>query len=162
MDARKPVLILLAAVFLAACGEPSISSLDNYDINDLLVQVNEEDEIFVQKNVVFDSILTLAGRRTLEGKTELVKIKLFYYGDRVRGYFNLSDKDDKNLQVFGKRIGTYWVFKCVTKINMEEAGGYLIMENNRRGIWSNGHVNFKIGDIALTKQITDYSSLTNW
>ncbi len=162
MDVIKYVPALLIAVMMTACNEASIRSFDNKEINALLVQVDENDERFIQKNVVFDSIVTRAGQRSLDNKTDRFKIKLFYFGDYARGYFNLALQDEKNLQVFGKRIGEYWVFKCVTKINMEEAGGYLILESDGSGIWSNGHVNFKKGVIDLKKQITDYSSLENW
>ena len=89
-------------------------------------------------------------------------MKLFYFGPLARGYYNLADQDDKNLQVFGRQIDDHWAFKCVTKINMEEAGGYMILDQDHNGIWSSGHINFDTEKISLEKKDTDYQDLSQW
>ena len=162
MERSKHIYALLFLVFLIACTDNAISSLSNEEVNNLLSQIDENDPSFVEKNVQFDSIVTLAGERILEEKVERIKMKIYYYGDLSRGYFNLRDMDDKNLQVFGKKTGPYWIYKCVTKINMTEAGGYMIFGDSGEGVWSNGDVNFKQGKIEVKKQTIDYNSLVSW
>lgn len=162
MEWLKRIAIPILAIAMAGCGDQPISSFDNHRINDLMVQVDENDPAFVAKGIEFDEVVTWAGHRTLDGQEERYKMKLFYYGDRVRGYYNLSDRDDKNLQVFGRYINDMWVLKSVTKINTEEADGYIILSDSGEGIWSNGKVNFKKGTIALTKMNRDYNTLNEW
>lgn len=152
---------IIFSLMLHSCGDKSTSSFSNEDINSILAQVDEDDLSFTQKEVQFDSIVTLAGTRTINGSPQKIKIKLFYFGEFARGYFNVKEIDDKNLQMFGKSIDNLWAFKCVTKLNMEEAGGYIIIDNNQ-GIWSNGHINFKKEQISLEKQDIDYTNLINW
>ena len=160
MKRRVAMLFILIAFTTISCKDTGLNSYDDHMINDLLSHINESDEVFVKKDVVFDSVLTLRGERILEDSQENLKFKLFYYGDYCRGYFNLSDVDNRNLQVFGKKIDDFWAFKCVTKLNMEEAGGYIIL-SNREGIWSNGHVNFRKGNITLKRSNLDYNQLSN-
>jgi hypothetical protein len=150
------------ALLFFACGGDTLSSLDNNAINAILSNVNEADTTFTKKDVKFDSIVTLAGTRTYLGNNQKVKLKLFYFGNYARGYFNIKDLDDKNLQVFGNKLEDKWALKCVTKINMEEAGGYIIIDDSNQGIWSSGHINFNKEIIILTKQNKDYATLTEW
>lgn len=155
--------IIIACSFLFfSCQEGALGDMSPTEINELLSQLNENDPIFTQKEVKFDSIVTLAGIRGFSNVKQKVKLKLFYFGDHARGYFNVSDVDDSNLQIFGKKINNNWAFKCVTKINMEEVGGYIILKKDNSGIWSNGHINFTVEDIKLTKQPQDYNSLETW
>jgi hypothetical protein len=161
-------LAFLFSLIVLSCSETKHSKrdLNTDDINNILGQVQENDPVFTEKGIAFDSIVTLAGIRQLEGKNERIKMKLFYFGSYSRGYFNLPDLDIKNLQFFGKKIDNSWALKCVTKLNMEEAGGYMIYwqgENDSyEGIWSNGEVNFKQGKIILDRQVIDYNTLTIW
>ncbi|MEE9374370.1 MAG: hypothetical protein V3V00_15045, partial [Saprospiraceae bacterium] len=140
--------------------------LSNEEVNLILDEIREDDSAFTQKGIEFDSIVTLAGNRVLNSEKVRVKLKLFYFGNHCRGYFNLPDLDTKNLQFFGKKINNMWALKCVTKLNMEEAGGYILFnytkKNDITGFWSNGHVNFKQGKIVLAKQELDYNTLTVW
>jgi len=134
-------------------------------INSILRNFSETDEIFISDNISFDSIVTYAGLRILEDKNEKIKLKLFFYGEYCRGYYNLPEKDIKNLQVFGMNINNDWILKCVTKLNMEEAGGYLFFsmkDNEYEGIWSNGGVNFKKGFLHLFRQDKDYNIIADW
>ena len=124
--------------------------------------VDENDPTFTLKDVKFDSIITVAGQRTYLEDQQNIKMKIFYYGDTARGYYNISDLDEKNLQIFGKRVDDLWAFQCVTKLNMEEAGGYLIMDGNYQGIWSSGHINYKKQELTLLKRKKDYQELSNW
>ena len=114
------VLVILIGLWLICCGcdNRSLESLSVDEINVILSNVNEDDPGFVQKNVSFDSITTTAGTRSLEGKNERIKMRLYFYQDRTRGYYNLADRDDKNLQVFGRKVDDNWAIKCVTKLNM--------------------------------------------
>ncbi len=156
------LLFSLLLITCFSCQRSELTNLSPEGINNILAQFNENDAVFTQKDVEFDSINTLAGIRDYSNVQQRVKVKLFYFGDYARGYFNVSDIDDSNLQIFGKKIQDYWAFKCVTKINMEEVGGYIILKKNNSGIWSNGHINFNIEKINLTKQMVDYNNLTNW
>ncbi|MEL6123139.1 MAG: hypothetical protein AAFQ02_00395 [Bacteroidota bacterium] len=131
-------------------------------LNLVLSQVDTADPSFTQKEVAFDSIITLAGVRILGQEQERIKFKLFHFGPYVRGYYNLADRDDKNLQVFGKRIDSQWVMKCVTKLSMTEADGYLLLLPSGKSIWSNGSVGFEQGYLQLQKQATDYNDLVSW
>jgi len=142
---KLQILMLSVVLWLCSsgCGESSMTSITPEEINGLLSQVNEDDPEFVAKGIQFDSIVTKAGIRSIAETNERVKIKFFYFEDRVRGYFNLADSDDKNLQFFGRKVDDLWVLKCVTKINMEEVGGYLIFKKDGSGIWSKGDLNFK-------------------
>lgn len=144
------------------CENRKTSSLNDQQVNEILSSVDENDPGFVQKGISFDSILTLAGTRSLGDFNEPVKAKLYFYGDLTRGYYNLKDRDEKNLQVFGKKVGDYWAIKCVTKLNMEEAGGYIILKSWNNGFWSNGHYNFDQGTITMIKQNIDYNDLQSW
>jgi len=145
----------------SGCGDSDLTSITPEEINALLAQVDEDSPQFVEKNITFDSIVTKAGTRHVGSMSERVKIKLFYFNDLVRGYFNLIDKDDKNLQFFGQKIGDRWVMECVTKLNMEEVGGYLILDKTA-GIWSNGNISFRPESITLHKSDIDYSVLKSW
>ncbi len=158
------VLILFISLWLVCygCDSRTLENMTPEQINQILSHINEDDPAFVQKDIVFDSIVTSAGTRHINGKTERVKTRLYYFGDRTRGYFNLADRDEKNLQVFGQKIDNNWVIKCVTKLNMEEVGGYIIIEPGGQGIWSNGHINFKTEPISLSKQNIDYDDLKTW
>lgn len=159
----QTVVILLSLWLCYGCdSNRDLKDLDNDQINEILGAFDSEDPVFVNKDVKFDSILTLAGQRIVENKTERIKCKLFYFGPHVRGYFNLADQDDKNLQVFGKMTDGQLALKSVTKINMVESDGYIILDPNYEGIWSNGNVNFTIGSISLKRQKTDYTELTKW
>ena len=157
-------LILFISLWLVCygCDSRTLETMTPEQINEILSHINEDDPAFVQKEVVFDSIVTSAGTRNINDRTERVKSRLYYFGDRTRGYFNLADRDEKNLQVFGKKINNRWVIKCVTKLNMEEVGCYMIMNPNGQGIWSNGHINFKTEQISLKKQNIDYDDLKTW
>jgi len=161
---KLQTLIFFAGLWLICygCDNRSIEGLSVDKINEILSNVNEEDPEFVIKDVVFDSVATLAGTRTLNGQSERIKARLYYYGDRTRGYFNLADRDDKNLQVFGRKVEDQWAIKCVTKLNMEEVGGYIILGSTGRGIWANGHYNFQKEEVTLTKQKIDYDALKSW
>lgn len=158
------MLICLVSLWLgfSGCGESSLTSITPDKINSLLSQVNEDDPRFVEKSISFDSIITKAGNREISTSSERVKIKLFYYDDKVRGYFNLIDRDDKNLQFFGQRIEDLWVLKCVTTLNMQEVGGYIFLDEGGSGVWSNGDLNFKPQVISLLKSNKDYDALTSW
>jgi len=160
-------LVLFFFLIVLGCTESKKPSekISPEEINSILGQFQESDAIFTEKGVAFDSILTLAGTRLRDGIDERIKMKLFFYGPHCRGYFNLPLTDDKNLQVFGKNIDNQWILKCVTKLNMEEVGGYMLIEQKKsiyQGIWSNGHVNFKNEKIRLVKNSTDYNILTDW
>ena len=154
--------MMLISLCLGCEGNQQLAQLNDNAINEILAHVDTEDPEFVKKGVTFDSIITIAGHRLLDGDREKVKCKLFYYGDYVRGYYNLSELDDKNLQIFGKQIPGYLIFKAATKINMKEADGYIIFDKGYNGVWSNGNVNFKKGSIELVKNNTDYNSLKEW
>ena len=145
----------------SGCGDSDLTSITPEEINALLAQVDENSPQFVEKNITFDSIVTRAGTRLNGAASERVKIKMFYYNDLVRGYFNLIDKDDKNLQFFGQLIGDQWVVKCVTKLNMEEVGGYIILEGTE-GVWSKGDINFQPELMTLLKKEIDYDVLKSW
>jgi len=162
MKLQTSILVISLWLCYLGCADSSIHSLNNDQINKILSEVNEEDPKFVEKGVSFDSILTLAGQRTLNEESEKVKARLYFFGELTRGYYNLSERDDKNLQVFGKKVGDVWAIKCVTKINMEEAGGYIILDGKNNGIWSNGHYNFLKGQVSLQKQNKDYDDLSSW
>ena len=136
--------------------------MTNEQVNKLLAQIDETSTVFTQKEVVFDSVITIAGQRIVGDKSERLKMKLFYFGSHCRGYYNLSELDDKNLQFFGQKIDGYWTLKCVTKLNMTEVDGYIILGENYNGLWSNGNVNFEQGTITLVKQNIDYTELKNW
>lgn len=156
------VCIVSVILLFAACQTESVQTLSTDQINQLMTQVDENDPAFTQKDVQFDSILTLAGTRQYRQETQKIKVKIFYFGNLARGYYNLADRDDKNLQVFGKKIEDLWVYTCVTKINMEEVGGYLILDPSQNGIWSSGHINFEKQEISLKKYSQDYTELTSW
>ena len=162
MKLQWQYLILLLWLSCSGCANDKLESLSAVEINKILANVDENDPEFVNKNVPFDSIITSAGMRTLGSLNEKIKARLYYYGDRTRGYYNLSDRDEKNLQVFGKKVGEYWALKCVTKLNMEEAGGYLIIRPDGSGIWSNGHYNFLTGTVFMQNQNIDYDDLASW
>lgn len=157
-------LIFLISLWLVCygCDDRTLESMTAEEINQILSHVNEEDPAFVAKDIAFDSVVTSAGSRTINGKVERVKSRLYFYGDLTRGYFNLADRDEKNLQVFGKKVEGNWVIKCVTKLNMEEVGGYMILSPDGNGIWSNGHISFKTETITLNKKNTDYDALKTW
>lgn len=161
---KLQTLMFLTSLWLICygCDNSTLESLSVHEINNILSYVNENDPEFVKKDVPFDSIVTSAGIRSIDGISENIKARLYYYGDRTRGYYNLSDRDEKNLQVFGRKVGDRWAIKCVTKLNMEEVGGYIIVGPDNRGIWSNGHYNFKMGTISLKKQNIDYDDLESW
>ncbi len=162
MKLQALVLILSLWLCYGCDSEKDLTSLSNDDINLLLSHFDAEDPVFVNKEVQFDSILTIAGIRSIDDESERIKSKLFFFGEHTRGYFNLADSDTKNLQVFGKKIGDLWVLKSVTKLNMEESDGYIILDKNYDGIWSNGNINFRKGSIALKKQNIDYTELNTW
>ena len=155
---------LIASLWLSCigCEQRELSQLDNNKVNAILANVNEDDPQFVQKDVSFDSIVTTAGYRDINGESERIKMRLYYYGALTRGYFNLADRDDKNLQVFGKNVDGIWAIKCVTKLNMEEVGGYMLWKSYGDGIWANGHHNFKKQALSLKKQELDYDVLKTW
>ena len=157
-------LIYLTSLTLltAGCGSKSLKNLSNKEINKILSFVNENDPAFVEKGISFDSVATYAGIRTLNNNSERIKARLYFFGNLTRGYFNLADFDEKNLQVFGKKVNNTWALKCVTKLNMEEAGGYIILDHLNDGIWSNGHHSFKMGTLSWSKQNIDYDILQSW
>ena len=161
MKLRRVVVITMVTFFFLSCRDSSLINFDSTKINALLSQLDEENPVFVRKDVAFDSIITVIGTRKIDGSVDKIKAKLFYYDSFCRGYFNLMELDDKNLQVFGQKVEDYWAFKCVTKLNMEEAGGYIVMNEDRKGIWSNGHQNFQKGQISWHKSAKDYSQITN-
>ena len=161
MKLRRVVVITMVTFFFLSCRDSSLQSFDSTKINALLSHLDEENPVFVSKDVVFDSIITVVGQRQIKGSVDKLKAKLFFYDSFCRGYFNLIDNDDKNLQVFGQKIDSYWAFKCVTKLNMEEVGGYMIIDKELGGIWSNGHHNFDKGELALKISNKDYSQITN-
>lgn len=140
----------------------TLDQWDSSEINLLMANINIEEPIFTQKDIHFDSIVTLAGTRIVGKKLESIKLKLFYFGGYIRGYYNLSDQDNKNLQIFGKKLGPHLAFKVATKINMKESDGYIVLNNSHMGIWSNGSVNFAKGTIALTKNNKEYTLLDRW
>ena len=160
-------VLLFFSLIILGCSQSKLEKdqMSTETVNSILGQVSENDSAFTEKGIAFDSIITLAGVRLLENKSERIKVKLFFFGDNCRGYFNLIDKDSKNLQFFGSKIDNKWALKCVTKLNMEEVGGYIIFwpsDKDIKGVWSNGDVNFKQGKIILTKQELDYNILTVW
>lgn len=152
--------LLSAGILYTGCTPDTLLTLDNEGISRILSLMDENDPAFREKEVAFDSIVSYTGIRTYQGNEQNIKVKLFYFGDRMRGYFNLRDQDDKNLQVFGKMVGGYKAFKCMTTVNMEEAGGYMILDEQNEGIWSNGHINFEKEQIHLKKSVRDYNDLT--
>lgn len=161
---RLTFLICLVAL---SCTEvrKGLGAHSNEEINAILSQLNEADPLFTAKDITFDSIATYAGTRQLDDHLEKFKLKLFFYNGVCRGYFNLPSEDTKNLQVFGSKVDGKWIMKCVTKLNMEEAGGYMILEEKPgmlSGIWSNGHINFEKGTISMQKQDIDYNILAEW
>lgn len=163
MNAFLRLSLLLLIVSILSCeSDTSLANMDTSRINTILTSVDETNASYTQKDVEFDSIVTYAGIRHYENQDQKVKMKLFYFGEFARGYFNIADLDDKNLQVFGRQVEGYWALKCVTKINMEEAGGYILLNDINQGIWSSGHINFQKEKIELEKQNTDYNNLTNW
>ena len=155
-------IIVGLILLLSACQNESVQTLNTDQINQLMTQVDANNPAFTQKNVKFDSIVTLAGTRQYRQESQKIKAKIFYFGDLARGYYNLADRDDKNLQIFGKKVDGLWIHTCVTKINMEEVGGYLILDQNRSGIWSSGHINFEKQEISFKKFSQDYTELTSW
>ncbi len=156
------LIIVGLILLLSACQNESVQTLNTDQINQFMTQVHANDPAFTHKNVKFDSIVTLAGTRQYRQKSQKIKAKIFYFGDLARGYYNLADRDDKNLQIFGKKVDGLWIHTCVTKINMEEVGGYLILDQNRSGIWSSEHINFEKQEISLKKFGQDYTELTSW
>jgi len=161
---KLQTLITLASLWLIClgCVDRSTEALTTDQINEILAEVNEDDLAFVEKGVTFDSVVTTAGFRELNGDQERVKMRLYYFGDLTRGYFNLADRDEKNLQVFGRKVNDRWALKCVTKLNMEEVGGYIILSPESQDIWANGHYNFKMEKFNLLKQNIDYDDLKTW
>jgi len=160
-------VLFFFSLIIVGCGESARQNekLNTSQINSILGHIQENDPAFTEKGITFDSITTLAGIRSLEEKQERIKMKIFYFGENCRGYFNLPNQDAKNLQFFGKKVDNRWALKCVTKLNMEEVGGYIIFNrglNSYDGIWSNGDVNFNKGKIILSKQELDYNTLTVW
>ena len=162
MKLQTSVMLISLWLICFGCESRKMNSLNDQKVNEILSSVDENDPGFVAKGISFDSILTLAGTRSLNDFSEPVKAKLYFYGDLVRGYYNLSNRDERNLQVFGKKVDEYWAIKCVTKLNMEEAGGYIILKSWRNGFWSNGHYNFEQGKISMSKQKIDYNDLQSW
>ena len=162
MKLQTQVFAMGLFLLIAGCGNSELKDLSNAEINEIMVHVNEDDPSFVEKGIAFDSIITLAGFRELDDKKERIKAKLYFFGERTRGYFNLADLDNKNLQVFGKKVEGDWAIKCVTKLNMEEVGGYILWSPGEDAIWSNGHYNFQKGNLSWTKQNTDYDVLETW
>lgn len=162
MKLQYVVFISMVLLLCFGCENTSLEKMDATQINEILSNVNENDPAFVQKGVSFDSVVTMAGTRTLDNLNERVKLRLYYFGDLVRGYYMLADRDDKNLQVYGKKVNGLWVIKCVTKLNMEEAGGYIMIRQDKTGIWSTGHYSFKTGTLAYAKQNIDYDELESW
>jgi hypothetical protein len=162
---RLTLFICLVVLINCTSINKKDEELSPEQINAILGQFSETDEVFVKKNISFDSVVTYAGFRSLGERSEKIKMKLFYYDDNCRGYFNIPHLDNKNLQVFGKKMKDDLILKCVTKINMEEAGGFMFLVpelEGYSGTWSNGHVNFKLGRIELKKQSTDYNTLAEW
>ena len=162
---KLQALVLILAMWLSSYGCDSKKGIEEWskeEMNVFLSNFDVADPVFVEKDIQFDSILTIAGIRKLGKDSERVKCKLFFFGDYMRGYFNLADQDDKNLQVFGKRIDQYIALKSATKINMEESDGFLILDKDYNGIWSNGNINFQNGTIYMKKQNLDYTSLEAW
>lgn len=161
-------LTLIVLVVIVACTQSQkkgLESMSTEEINKILGSFSENEAIFTEKDISFDSIVTYAGRRSQGDKSVRIKLKMFFFGDKCRGYYNLADTDNKNLQIFGKNVGGNWALKSVTKLNMEEVGGYMLMiikDNVCEGIWSNGEVNFKKGSMHLVKQNTDYNLITDW
>lgn len=158
---------ILLSLIVLGCSDTKQQqrNLNAEKVNSILGQIQENDPVYTEKGIDFDSIVTLAGSRVLDGALEKVKVKMFFFGEHCRGYYNLSEKDNKNLQFFGKRNADMWSLKCVTKLNMEEVGGYIMFwpeGENLEGVWSTGHVNFKQGKISLKKQDLDYNILTSW
>lgn len=158
--------ILVLAMCIVSCvgcdSNTKLKSMTNEQMNKILAQIDETSSVFVQKDVAFDSIVTAAGSRFVNDREERMKIKLFYFGNHTRGYYNLSDKDDKNLQVFGQKVDGRWTLKCVTKLSGEEADGYLFFNDGYQGLWSNGSVNFVQGTFNMVKQNKDYADLKSW
>lgn len=154
-------LIIGSVIILASCAPSSVETYSTEQINEIMGHVDGDDPAFTVKDVQFDSVLTLAGTRTYRYDNQRVKAKFFYYGDLARGYYNLTDRDSKNLQVFGKKVDDLWAFTCVTKVNMEEVGGYMILDGFN-GIWSSGHINFEKQNINFKKLNQDYDTLQAW
>jgi len=92
------ILIYSVVLWLCSsgCGERNLTSITPEEINTLLAKVNEEEPKFVEKGISFDSIVTKAGIRSFNDTPQKVKMKLYYFQNRVRGYFNVIDQDDKN------------------------------------------------------------------
>jgi hypothetical protein len=149
-------------VAIASCQHRSLSSLSNDEINALLAQVDENDAVFIEKGVTFDSVVTYVGTRELESTKERMKMKLFYFNGVMRGYYNLPDTDQKNLQIFGKEIEGNQVLKCVSNLISDEQGSYLIVDKNKAGIWASPHQNYKLGTFQLRKSAIDYATVREW
>ena len=154
-------LITVSIILLAACSPHTVDTYTTEEINEIMSHVNGDDPAFTVKDIKFDSVITLAGNRVYKVDNQRVKAKIFYYGDLARGYFNLTDRDSKNLQIFGRKVDDLWAFTCVTKVNMEEVGGYMILDR-RQGIWSSGHINFEKQNISFKKLNQDYDTLQEW
>lgn len=163
MSLTRSCWIISVILGLISCqAKGPLEEMGTNRINELLNYVKESDSVYKDKEISFDSVLTYVGRRTFEGAQQNIKLKLFYYGNHARGYYNIPEVDQKNLQVFGISQDGYWIFKCVSQLDSEEIGSYLILNHSLEGIWSGGHINYVKETIKLNKTVGDYHELQQW
>ena len=126
-------LIIGSVIIFGSCAPNSVETYSTEQINEIMGHVDGDDPAFTVKDIQFDSVITLAGTRGYRDDNQRVKAKFFYYGELARGYYNLTDRDSKNLQVFGKKVDDLWAFTCVTKVNMEDCLLYTSPSPRDRG-----------------------------
>ncbi len=159
---KQGLLLALCIGAMMECKTDSVRSLSDEEINGILATVDESSDRYIQKGIEFDSIVVYAGYRVLGAQKELLKMRLFYFGDHVRGYYKLPNGSNKNVQVFGRLNATNLVLKCVTTDQTDDQGSFMIIENNQKGIWASPHHNFERRIVDLSRYDADYESLTNW
>ena len=124
---------------------------------ELIDQVNVQNPAFkVRKNKEdFDQILTFLGSRTLNGETEDLKFKLFFWEDKIRGYYE-TVYGGKNIQVFGYKEGNSIALKSQNNNVPQEDGvsmfgtfvGDQMDLTHRKGtVGEDGQITVKITDI---------------
>jgi len=74
--------IALCVVTCFGCdSNTKLKSLNNDQVNARLAQIDENSEVFIQKDISFDSIVTTAGLRVVSDTSEKIKMKLFFFGE---------------------------------------------------------------------------------
>ncbi len=160
---KRLLLYLILTWIIAGCAQESTDIEDVKLINRTLAKINVSDPQYFDKGMGFDSVVVYAGERVVNGMEEKFKMQLFYfYGDYVRGYIKVPSRDNYNFQLFGRLSNGQLILKCVSTVQSDEQGSFMIIDDNKTGIWSSSHINFVIGTLTANKYNTDYESFKHW